>query len=95
MEQHLPGGFITAVVRAGDTVRRPRSPNAPFVHDPAHVCWQFLDLGPAVADLAETSRRLRLLCDSHGMDDRTRLVETILWWQSVATHRDRLETAIV
>jgi len=197
MEQHLPGGFITAVVRAGDTVRRPRSPNAPFVHDLllhlelrgwagaprflgideqgreilsyleghvpwtsapgqpaevgsdeslaevarlarqlhdltagtplagpaevvchsdlsprntvyrdtghglrpfafldwdlaapgarlhdlAHVCWQFLDLGPAVADLAETSRRLRLLCDSYGMDDRTRLVETILWWQ--------------
>jgi hypothetical protein len=33
MEQHLPGGFVTAVTRAGDTVRRPPSPNAAFVHD--------------------------------------------------------------
>jgi hypothetical protein len=32
MEQHLPGGFVNAVVRVGDTVRRPRSANAGFVH---------------------------------------------------------------
>jgi hypothetical protein len=28
----LPGGFLTAVVRVGDTVRRPRSRRASFVH---------------------------------------------------------------
>ena len=33
MEQLLPGGFVNAVVRVGDTVRRPPSPNAGFVHD--------------------------------------------------------------
>jgi hypothetical protein len=197
MEQHLPGGFVTTVVRAGDTVRRRPSPNAAFVHDLlrfleargwdgaprffgvdkqgrevlsyleghvpwaagagqaaevtsddslaevarlvrqlhdltagtpladpaevvchndlspkntvyrdtgnglrpiafldwdiaapgarlhdlAHVRWQFLDLDPATTDLPEAARRMRLLCDSYGPEDRTRLVETILWWQ--------------
>jgi hypothetical protein len=81
MEQHLPGGFVTTVVRAGDTVPRRPSPNAASVHDLAHVCWQFLDLGPATPDLREAARRLRLLCDNYGLEDRTRLVETILWWQ--------------
>ncbi|HEV3399193.1 MAG TPA: phosphotransferase, partial [Actinomycetes bacterium] len=33
MEQQLPGGFINAVVRVGDTVRRPPPANAAFVHD--------------------------------------------------------------
>jgi hypothetical protein len=33
MEQHLPGGFVNAVIRIGDTVHRPPSPNARFVHD--------------------------------------------------------------
>lgn len=33
MEQLLPGGFVNAVIRVGDTVRRPPSPNAGFVHD--------------------------------------------------------------
>jgi aminoglycoside phosphotransferase (APT) family kinase protein len=51
------------------------------LHDLAHVCWQFLDLGPSISDLPEAARRLRLLCDSYGLADRTRLVETILWWQ--------------
>ena len=51
------------------------------LHDLAHVCWQFLDLGPSTTDLPEAARRLRLLCDSYGLADSTRLVETILWWQ--------------
>jgi hypothetical protein len=51
------------------------------LHDLAHTCWQFLDLGPSTNDLPEAARRLRLLCDSYGLADRTRLVETILWWQ--------------
>ena len=197
MEEHLPGGFVTTVVRVGDTVRRPPSANAAFVHDLlrflegrgwagaprflgvdeqgrevlshleghvpwapgedqppavtsdeslaavarlvrqlhdltagtplagpaevvchndlsprntvyrdtghglrpfafidwdiaapgarlhdlAHVCWQFLDLGPATTDLPDAARRLRLLCDGYGLGDRTRLVDTVLWWQ--------------
>jgi hypothetical protein len=157
MEQLLPGGFVNAVIRVGDTVRRPPSPNAGFVHDlldhlerhgwtgaprylgtdadgreilsfleghvawedrqpaevssdeslaevarlarqlhdltagtplagpgdrlhdVAHVCWQFLPLGPAVGDLDAAARRLRLVCDSYGLEDRTGLVDTILW----------------
>lgn len=159
MEQLLPGGFVNAVIRVGDTVRRPPSPNAGFVHDlldhlerhgwtgaprylgtdadgreilsfleghvawedrqpaevssdeslaevarlarqlhdltagtplagpgdrlhdVAHVCWQFLPLGPAAGDLDAAARRLRLVCDSYGLEDRTGLVDTILWWQ--------------
>jgi hypothetical protein len=45
------------------------------------MCWQYLDLGPAVHDLATTSRRLRVMCDAYGLIDRSRVVETILWWQ--------------
>ena len=108
MEQLLPGGFVNAVVRVGDTVRRPPSPNAGFVHDltagtplagpgevvchndlspkntvyrdrglglrpvafidwdiagpgdrlhdVAHVCWQYLPLGPAAGDLDTATR---------------------------------------
>lgn len=51
------------------------------IHDVAHMCWQYLNLGPAVDDLATTSRRLRLMCDAYGLVDRSRVVETILWWQ--------------
>lgn len=51
------------------------------VHDIAHVCWQYLDLGPSVADPAAASRRMRLICDAYGLADRGALLETILWWQ--------------
>jgi hypothetical protein len=51
------------------------------LHDVAHVCWQFLPLGPAAGDLDAAARRLRLVCDSYGLEDRTGLVDTILWWQ--------------
>jgi hypothetical protein len=51
------------------------------IHDVAHMCWQYLDLGPAVADLAATGHRLRAMCDAYGEVDRTRVVEAILWWQ--------------
>lgn len=52
------------------------------IHDVAHMCWQYLNLGPAVDDLATTSRRLRMMCDAYGPVDRSRVVETILWWQN-------------
>jgi hypothetical protein len=51
------------------------------LHDLAHACWQFLPLGPAATDLAATARRLRLVCDSYGLEDRSALVATVLWWQ--------------
>jgi aminoglycoside phosphotransferase (APT) family kinase protein len=51
------------------------------IHDVAHVCWQYLGLGPGVADPAAASARMRLICDAYGLPDRARLLETILWWQ--------------
>jgi aminoglycoside phosphotransferase (APT) family kinase protein len=51
------------------------------IHDVAHMCWQYLDLGPAVHDLAVTLTQLRMICDAYGLVDRSEVVETILWWQ--------------
>ncbi|WP_280383577.1 hypothetical protein [Nocardia wallacei] len=51
------------------------------VHDVAHMCWQYLDLGPEVSDLAEIIDRMRLLCDAYGLEDRGAVVEAVLWWQ--------------
>ena len=51
------------------------------IHDVAHMCWQYLDLGPAVDDLATTAHRLRTMCDAYGLVDRCQLVAAILWWQ--------------
>jgi Phosphotransferase enzyme family len=51
------------------------------IHDVAHVCWQYLRLGPDVADASAASRRMRLICDVYGLRDHDRLVDTILWWQ--------------
>jgi hypothetical protein len=52
------------------------------MHDVAHVCWQYLDLGPGVSDVRETARRLRLICDAYGLDGRDGLLDTVLWWQN-------------
>nr|WP_272927100.1 phosphotransferase [Streptomyces sp. SID8382] len=51
------------------------------IHDIAHVCWQYLGLGPSVTDVEEVARRMRLIVDGYGLSDRQRLVSTILWWQ--------------
>ncbi|MER7028491.1 MULTISPECIES: phosphotransferase [Streptomyces] len=51
------------------------------IHDVAHVCWQFLGLGPGIADTSGTARRLRLIADSYGLVGRGDLVSVILWWQ--------------
>ncbi|MFF3371401.1 phosphotransferase [Streptomyces sp. NPDC002680] len=51
------------------------------IHDIAHVCWQYLGLGPSVTDVEKTARRMRLIVDSYELPDRQRLVPTILWWQ--------------
>ncbi|MEV0720070.1 hypothetical protein [Asanoa sp. NPDC050611] len=48
------------------------------VHDVARTCWQFVGLGPGAVD---AGRGVRLVCDAYGLTGRSRLVETILWWQ--------------
>jgi hypothetical protein len=50
-------------------------------HDIAHVCWQYLELGPGVDDVGRTARRIRLICDAYGLDERDGLLDTVLWWQ--------------
>jgi hypothetical protein len=51
------------------------------IHDVAHMCWQYLNLGPSIRDLAAAVRGLRVLCDAYGLADRAGLIGTILWWQ--------------
>ncbi|MEW1825696.1 phosphotransferase [Streptomyces sp. NPDC088196] len=51
------------------------------VHDIAHVCWQYLDLGPAITDVPEAARRIALICEAYGLDDTGPLLDTVLWWQ--------------
>ncbi|MEU6375981.1 phosphotransferase [Streptomyces sp. NPDC046909] len=53
------------------------------VHDLAHVCWQYLDLGPGVTDVREAAHRIRLIRDAYGEPDidGDLLLNTVLWWQ--------------
>ncbi|MFI0409197.1 phosphotransferase [Actinomadura sp. 3N508] len=51
------------------------------IHDVAHVCWQYVGLGPGISDVGETARRVRLVCDAYGLIDRRELIDAILWWQ--------------
>lgn len=51
------------------------------VEDVARICWQWLDLGPDVKDVADAARRIRLIADSYGLSDRSDLLATVVWWQ--------------
>jgi hypothetical protein len=51
------------------------------VHDVAHVCWQFVGLGPAVENAAEAASLVQVIADAYRLADRSALVETIMWWQ--------------
>ncbi|MEV6109582.1 phosphotransferase [Streptomyces sp. NPDC051940] len=53
------------------------------LHDVAHVCWQYLGLGPALADADAAGRRMRLVADAYGMAPGVRgaLYGAVLWWQ--------------
>ncbi|MFJ7071878.1 phosphotransferase family protein [Streptomyces sp. NPDC098781] len=52
------------------------------VHDLAHLCWQYLDLGPGVGDVAEAARRIALVLDAYGPClGGEGIVDVILWWQ--------------
>ena len=51
------------------------------VHDVAFMCWQYLDLGPGITEVADAVAGIRMLLDAYGLADRGELVETVLWWQ--------------
>jgi aminoglycoside phosphotransferase (APT) family kinase protein len=51
------------------------------VHDVAHLCWQYVGLGPDRSDADEAARLVRVACDAYGLTDRAEVVDTILWWQ--------------
>ena len=50
------------------------------IHDLAHVCWQFVGLGPG-ADPSAAAAGMRVVADAYRLADRSRLVDTVLWWQ--------------
>ncbi|MEV4640141.1 phosphotransferase [Actinoplanes sp. NPDC049548] len=50
------------------------------VHDVAHLCWQFVPLGPSV-DPRVAARRVRLVVDAYGLEPCADLVDWVLWWQ--------------
>ncbi|WP_394614273.1 phosphotransferase family protein [Lentzea sp. JNUCC 0626] len=60
------------------------------VHDVAHVCWQYLDL----EDPTVVAEQLRTICDAYGLEDRSRLVATILWWQDRSAHGIETDPAL-
>lgn len=51
------------------------------LHDVAHVCWQYVGLGPGVRDAPEAARLVRVIADAYGLADRSALIDTIMWWQ--------------
>ncbi|MFC6023777.1 phosphotransferase [Plantactinospora solaniradicis] len=50
------------------------------MHDVAHMCWQYVGLGPGM-DVGEAARLVRLLADAYGPLPRKELIRTVLWWQ--------------
>ncbi len=53
------------------------------VHDVAHVCWQYIGLGPSIVDPGAAAHLVTVVADGYGLGqpDRAGLVDTILWWQ--------------
>jgi len=51
------------------------------VEDVAHVCWQWLDLGPTVRDVEQAARRIGVIAEAYGGLQPSELVTTALWWQ--------------
>jgi tRNA A-37 threonylcarbamoyl transferase component Bud32 len=51
------------------------------IHDVALACWQYLDLGPGVQDVATSASQMQVICDGYRLADRSELVPAILWWQ--------------
>ncbi|MFD9699860.1 phosphotransferase [Lentzea sp. NPDC059081] len=51
------------------------------VHDLAHICWQYPDLGRTTVDVTEAAGMIGVICDGYGFADRGEVVDTVLWWQ--------------
>ena len=47
------------------------------IHDVAHVCWQYLGLGPDTETRA-AARGIRLICDAYRLDGRSGIVDVIM-----------------
>ncbi|MFL1381351.1 MULTISPECIES: phosphotransferase family protein [unclassified Nocardiopsis] len=53
------------------------------IDDVAHLCWQFLGLGPA-ADPAASARAIAAVRTAYGLPDpQAVLVDRVLWWQTI------------
>jgi thiamine kinase-like enzyme len=52
------------------------------IEDVAHICWQWLDLGPGVIDVNETARKIKLIATAYELEDARSLIDTIIWWQN-------------
>lgn len=50
------------------------------IHDVAHVCWQYLALGPGCSP-TKARQKIELISDAYGLTQRAGLIDTILWWQ--------------
>ena len=51
------------------------------IHDLAHMCWQYVGLGPQLEAAGQAARQVRLVCDAYRLANRNAVVDTILWWQ--------------
>ena len=52
------------------------------IHDIAHTCWQYVGLGRQFpGDVGEAGRRVRVICDAYGLEDRSEVISAVLWWQ--------------
>ena len=49
----------------------------PRIRDVAYALWCWLALGASPASIQEQARRITLICDAYGLDDRHRLVEQV------------------
>ncbi|MBP2472452.1 Ser/Thr protein kinase RdoA (MazF antagonist) [Crossiella equi] len=56
------------------------------VHDLAHLCWQFLDLGQDTTEVAVAAPLMAAVCAEYGFADPAALVPAVLWWQDRARH---------
>lgn len=56
------------------------------IHDVAHVCWQYVGLGPNVQDAPAAAKLVGVIADAYGVADRSTLIDTILWWQDRCWH---------
>lgn len=75
---HQANGILLPVAFIDWDLAEPRA----RVYDVAQGCWKYLDLGPAVPDISDCAWKVRLICDAYGLDDRSALIDAILWWQN-------------